>query len=421
MKGSRHSATLRAGQDVLAPLCSVVVARRTLLLMALTAAALFAHVAPAPAPILSGVSGNAFYTPPKPMPGKVHGDAIWIRSEPEPDALTSAARNQLLLYRSTGVNGKPVAVSGLVHLPKGKAPRGGWPIVSWAHATSGLGDQCAPSRNPGEGAINAYHVYIEGLLNRWLDAGFAVVRTDYEGLGTKGVHPYGIGRSEGRAVLDMVRAARQAHRSLGRRLVIGGHSQGGHAALFAAALAPKYTPELQLRGTATFAPFAQGDEIFRALSASDQPSRVSGYAAIFARGIDAAHPKLKVPALLSERGKELYPLTLSGCIPEITAPESEFASTAPRDLFAPGADLDPAAEVLAQNDPTDLRVTTPVLVEQGTADTTVLPSLTDAMVKGLRKRGAKVTYKVHENVDHTTIAFGESQDEAFSWVAKRLK
>ena len=396
--------------------------RRSLALALITAAALLVPAAPAPAPILSGVSGNAFYTPPKPMPGKVHGDAIWIRNEAEPDALTSARRNELLLYRSTGVNGKPVAVSGLVHLPKGKAPKGGWPIVTWAHGTTGLGDQCAPSRNPGEGLIHAYTVYIEGFLNRLLNAGIAVVRTDYEGLGTKGVHPYLVGRSEGRSVLDMVRAARQAHRTLGRRVAIGGHSQGGHAAVFAAALAPEYTPELQVKGTAALAPFAQGDEIFNAVVGSDQPSRVSGYVALFARGIDAAYPQLEIASLLSERGRELYPLTLSQCIPEITANDSEFAKTAPRDIFVQGADLEPLRKAVAANDPTDLRVRTPLLVEQGRNDTTVLPNFTEAMVEGLRSRGAKVTLRLHDNIDHTTVATAEvPQDEAFEWVVKRLR
>jgi pimeloyl-ACP methyl ester carboxylesterase len=396
--------------------------RRSLVLAILTAAALLVPAAPAPAPILSGVSGNAFYTPPKPMPGKAHGDAIWIRKEGEPDALSSARSNQLLLYRSTGVNGKPVAVSGLVHLPKGKPPKGGWPIVTWAHGTTGLGDQCAPSRNPGEGLINAYVVYIEAFLNRLLDAGIAVVRTDYEGLGTKGVHPYLVGRSEGRATLDMVRAARQAHRSLGRRVVIGGHSQGGHAAVFAAALAPKYTPDLLVRGTAALAPFAQGDEIFAGLSQSDQPSRLSGYVAVIARGLDAAYPELGIPSVLSDRGRELYPQTLSLCIPEITSNDSDFAKVAPRDMLREGADLKPVANVLAVNDPTDLKVVTPLLVEQGRNDTTVFPAFTQAMVDGLRKRGAKVTLSLHDNVDHTTVATGEvPQDETLKWISKRLK
>ena len=396
--------------------------RRSLALALVTAAALLIPAAPAPAPILSGVSGNAFYTPPKPMPGKVHGDAIWIRKEAEPDALTSARRNELLLYRSTGVNGKPVAVSGLVHLPKGKAPKGGWPVVTWGHGTTGLGDQCAPSRNPGEGLIHAYVVYIEAYLNRLLDAGIAVVRTDYEGLGTKGVHPYLVGRSEGRSMLDMVRAARQAHSSLGRKVVIGGHSQGGHAAVFAAALAPKYTPELQVKGTAAMAPFAQGDELFAALGNSDQPSRISGYVAVFARGLDAAYPALDIPSVLSDRGKELYPLTLSRCIPEITASDSEFAQIAPRDIFRSGIDLGDVTATLAANDPTDLTVRTPLLVEQGQNDTTVIPAFTEAMVKGLRERGAKVTFKRHEGIDHTTVATAATpQDHALEWVTKRLK
>jgi hypothetical protein len=41
-----------------------------------------------------------------------------------------------------------------------------------------------------------------------------VVQTDYEGLGTPGTHPYLNGPSEGRRVLDMVRAARRLDGSL---------------------------------------------------------------------------------------------------------------------------------------------------------------------------------------------------------------
>jgi acetyl esterase/lipase len=294
-------------------------------------------------------------------------------------------------------------------------------VVTWAHASTGLGDQCAPSRNPGSGAIAAYHTYIEGLLDRWLKAGFAVVRTDYEGLGTKGVHPYLIGVSEARGTLDIVRAARKAYKGIGRRVAISGHSQGGHAAVFAAGIAPKWTPELQVRGTAAFAPFAQGDEIVASRAGGDEPSRKTGYLATIGRGLDAAYPKLGVASILSDRGKELYPLTLSLCIPEITSNDSEFAKTAPNALFKTGADLDPLIEAIADNDPTDLRVKSPLLVLQGTADATVLPNFTTTMVAGLRKRDAKVTYKTYQDVDHTLIAFGVPQDDAFAWVVKRLK
>ena len=395
---------------------------RRSLVAVLATLGLLAAAAPAPAAVQTGPAGDAFYTPPKKLPGRTHGDPIWVRKLTGEQTLAGAKVNQLVLYRSTSTRGRTVAVSGTLHLPKGKPPRGGWPVVSWAHATTGLGDQCAPSRNTGEGAVHAYSVYIEPLLDRWLKAGFAVVRTDYEALGTKGVHPYLVGVSEARGVLDIVRAARKAHPGrLSTRMAVAGHSQGGHASVFAAALAPTWTPELRLRGTAAFAPFAQGDEIFSVISTLDQPSRLSGYIAVITRGLAGAYPQIDVPALLSDRGLELYPLTLSQCIPEITAGDSPFAQTAPRDMLRQGADLSAATAALAENDPTDLRVTTPLLVEQGNADATVLPNLTTAMVEGLRRRGAKVTYKLHDGIDHTTVAFGEPQDEAYAWVTKRLR
>ena len=63
-----------------------------------------------------------------------------------------------------------------------------------------------------------------------------VVGTDYEGLGTPGRHPYIAGPSEARGTLDIVRAARNlpdVHAS--DRYLVWGHSQGGHAAMFALA------------------------------------------------------------------------------------------------------------------------------------------------------------------------------------------
>ncbi len=81
-----------------------------------------------------------------------------------------------------------------------------------------------------------------------------MVRTDYQGLGTPGTHEYLVGQDEGRSVLDIVRAARQVDSTLGKKVIIGGHSQGGHAALWAAALAPKWTPELDVLGTVADAP-----------------------------------------------------------------------------------------------------------------------------------------------------------------------
>src|SRR4051794_41152110 len=103
----------------------------------------------ADAKVRKGPAGNAFYTPPSPLPGKKHGDLIWARKLTGDAALRQASENWLVLYGSTLSNGKPTAVSGIVSLPKGKAPKAGWKSVSWEHGTTGIADVCAPSRTFG--------------------------------------------------------------------------------------------------------------------------------------------------------------------------------------------------------------------------------------------------------------------------------
>src|SRR3954452_19856837 len=111
--------------------------RRYPALSLLLFALLLVAVPTASAKVRTGPSGNAFYTPPSKLPGKTHGDVIWARKLTGQPALAQASSNRLGLYRSTGIDGKPVAVSGTVSLPKGKAPKGGWPVVTWAHGTTG--------------------------------------------------------------------------------------------------------------------------------------------------------------------------------------------------------------------------------------------------------------------------------------------
>src|SRR3954467_14459852 len=218
---------------------------RASLALTLAAAALAATgAAPAAAKVRTGPGGDAFYTPPSPLPKGTHGTAIWTRAVTNTAKLTSARTNRLLLYRSTGVDGRPIAVSGTVSIPKGKTPKGGWPGVTWGHGPTGIADECAPSRDTATNPAHPFNSYIYPLLETWLKRGYAVVRTDYEGLGPPGDHPFLIGDSEGYDMLDLVRAARKIEpKLLSKKVVIAGHSQGGQAALFATALAPTWAPE----------------------------------------------------------------------------------------------------------------------------------------------------------------------------------
>jgi pimeloyl-ACP methyl ester carboxylesterase len=370
--------------------------------------------APAAAKVRQGPAGVRFYTPPSPLPSGGHGALIWERGLTGPGTLEGAGANRLLLYRSVASDGTPIAVSAALEIPKGKAPKGGWPIVTWAHGTTGIADSCAPTRS----AVG--QAYDHPLMQRWLRSGYAVVRTDYQGLGTPGTHEYLIGTSEGRSVLDAVLAARRADPAISRNVIISGHSQGGHAALWAAALAPKWTPGLKIRGTVAFAPASHIGEQAALLRSVTTPGGITGIAALILRGADAAYPSLHVSSLLSPQAAALYPQTDTQCLPALSGAGS-FGSLSPSQLLQPGADIAPLVAALNANDPEDLTIRTPVQIEQGTGDTTVFPAFTQQLESAYRQRGAKLTVKTYPNLTHSeVVSEAKPQADATAFIKKRL-
>jgi hypothetical protein len=184
---------------------------------------------------------GAFYQAPAPK-----GPAgQLIRSEPLDRALApkAAAQSLRMLYSSTNGFGsrRPIATSGAVYLPRGDAPAGGWPVIAWAHGTTGVADICAPSFAGVSAEDDRY-------LGGWLQHGYAVVATDYQGLGTPGPHPYMAARAAAFSVLDAVRAARQIEPHLARQTIVVGQSQGAHAALATGLYQPGYAPDVFLAG-----------------------------------------------------------------------------------------------------------------------------------------------------------------------------
>jgi acetyl esterase/lipase len=395
--------------------------RRSPLLLVAALALSCVVPAAAIAKVRTGPSGVAFYKPPSKLPGRVHGDVVWTRSLKGGAALTAASSNALVLYRSTGSDGKPIAVSGSVALPRGRAPRGGWPVVTYAHGTSGIADECAPSRDNGSNAAHAYSSYSYPLMNRWLKRGYAVVRTDYQGLGTPGVHEYLGGVSEGRSTLDIVRAARQLDPRVGKRFVITGHSQGGHAALWAASLARRWTPDLTLRGTVAFAPASHlGEQSPLARSLTQPAGGLGALIAMIIRGADEVDPSVNVRGLLTEKAAALYPQLDQKCLVELGRADS-FGGLPPSELFRSDADIGPVVAVIQRNDPEDLRIAgAPVRIEQGSADSTVQPGFTDQLDAALRDRGAKVTYRKYDGVDHVGIVTAAAPD-ATRFIDSRLR
>jgi pimeloyl-ACP methyl ester carboxylesterase len=390
-------------------------ARVRIALLAVLAVVLLAPAASAKAP-----PGDQFFTPPTTLPGHAHGDVVWFRNGDANNQyvrLKSAAQNLLVLYRSNGVDGAAVAESGSVAIPKGKPPKGGWPVISWAHGTTGIADQCAPTRLPAE-AGGKYSVQLRAILDGYVKAGYAVVQADYEGLGTPGVHPYLIGASEGRAVLDIVRAARKINKGIGKSVGFIGHSQGGHAVLWAAYLARTYTPELKVKGTVAFAPASHVKDQSNLLQILKDPSPISALIAMIFRGADVAFPDLHVQSLLSDQAAALYPQVDQRCLSEMYGTES-WGGVAPANILKDGVDKAPLLAAADKSDPENLKIKTPILIVQGTADGTVLPLFTDQLYSELGAKHVKVTYKKINGVDHGPIVYA-GRNVARAYLKKKL-
>jgi len=284
-----------------------------LLMLASCTAVAQAAQAPAPDPSQGDGRVSSFYTWEGSIPA-TPGRLLRQQKLKPTLGLADAAVDLRILYSSTnGIDGKnPVAVSGMLFLPKGKPPEGGWPLLAWAHGTVGMADICAPSW-AGE------PLRVEALLNTWLAHGFAVVATDYQGLGTPGPHPYMAVRPAAYDVLDGVRAVQQAFSAIGKKVVLAGYSQGAGAVIGAGALLPSYAPGLDVRGIiATGVPYTTPETIvtMRQDTAS-QPSYTLMYPLYLGLMAEQSDPGLKASDMFSEKALPLFELTRRACVWEL--------------------------------------------------------------------------------------------------------
>lgn len=361
-----------------------------------------------------GPGGNAFYYPSAKLIKGEPGTVIWQREiKYTPNgrvALKEASKTLLVLYRSRDPKGRPVAVSGTVDLPKTPAPQGGWKMVSWGHGTTGVADKCAPSRTKAGGPADGYIQYASATADGWLKEGYAVLRTDYEGLGTDGGHRYLIGRSEGRSIVDMALAARNLTTpgTLSDQYVIGGHSQGGQSALFAAAEAAKDAPGLDLRGIFAYAP---ASHIYEQRVAIDSLGPdFGGLTGLAVMILDSAAREagIKTRTLVNPKVAKLLPVLEKGCSPEIG---KAYSKIAPKDILKKGVKSDKIDAILKAMNP-DVSIPVPVLVLQGSKDTTVFPDFTKALKGELEAKGNNLTFREFDGLTHSTIVTDQAPQEA---------
>lgn len=319
-----------------------------------------------------------------------------------------------ILYQSTGLKGQPIEVSGAIYIPPGPPPPGGRPVVAYAHPTSGVVEKCAPSLMPDNAGL------IWGIKSM-LAKGYIVVATDYPGLGTPGIHPYLIGVSEGRAVLDSVRAAIALPRSgASNRFVVWGHSQGGHAALYTGQLAKSYAPELKLLGVAAAAPATYLIELFNADKSSAAGKELTAMA-IYSWSSLYGDP---ASSLVEANAMNVYKTMAQDCIESVAdflaLDKAERPLETQKFLKANPATTPPWEGIMKRNTPGNAPPGAPVFLAQGTADTIVRPYITKQFGEALCKQGAKVMFVEMPGVTHT-FAAKNSVATALKWMDDRFR
>ncbi|MGW5113257.1 alpha/beta hydrolase family protein [Nocardia sp. NPDC004123] len=398
----------------------------TVLAAATAALSLVAPVAATPVAPEEETEASFYFPAADRVPG-IPGSVIQLRPLTGDPAL-AGARNYLVLYRSVDMQGNPVAVSGTLAVPDGTPPAGGWPLISWAHGTTGVADACAPSQDTSPGfPAHDYTSLVRRLQERWVAAGYAVAQTDYQGLGTPSPHGYLIGTAEQRAVTDMARAAREVDPDIGVRWVAVGHSQGGQAAIFTAAQAQQWAPELQLLGSVALAPAShqgiglQASQLATTAGVAGALSPLTGSAVSFLpliiRGAQTVTP-LDPARFLTPRAQSMLAQADTGCIGQLRQQDSWGGLTAD-DVFNRDGDISALIRVLNENYPSALTFTQPLLVLQGRADTTVPALATDAMVVQQRAGGQPVQYHSYPGADHRGV-LDASFNDALAWVDTRF-
>jgi pimeloyl-ACP methyl ester carboxylesterase len=367
-----------------------------------------------PTPQASGASvtayaPDAFYDPPSGVP---RNPGALLRSEPLKDVkLPAGVRGWRILYATTVDDNTPATAVATVFAPS-DPPAGGLPVIAWEHGTTGLLQKCMPS-------LLSFSSKGIPERDRIVKAGWVVVATDYSFAEKGGPHPYLIGEAEARAALDSVRAARQiSGLTLDKRMMVWGHSQGGHAALWAGIVGPRYAPDLEICGVVAIAPAANIENILAMNLEMDK--RFGPYLAL---SYSRFYPDIKFEQAIRPEALDAARQIVNLC--DFVPPEDLerlVALAATFDGPALATSSNKALQTRLEQNTADRPIQAPVVIAQGLLDTAVPPAATNAYVEERCAAGQRLEYWTFAGRDHITIILRGTplEQPLFEWAIARF-
>jgi alpha-beta hydrolase superfamily lysophospholipase len=372
--------------------------------------------------IISCVAGLAACSIPKPssfydQPATAAPPGTLIGVQPYDPTIPGAAAYRIL-YDSTDEHGAAIPVSGVVYVPTAPPPPGGRNVVSWAHPTTGAAPGCAPSLNFERTGGISLADSIPGLP-AFIAAGDIVAATDYPGLGTPEPHPYLIGKEEAYSIIDAARAARHLPGAdASGKYAAWGHSQGAQAVMFVGQVSKQYAPDMTLVGVAAAAP---PSDLLRELTVPfDGPSGRLFGAYVYETWSQIY--QVPITSVVDPRAIANVHKAAAKCISaagEIIAAGLAAHALNPVFLDHPPESTPPRPALFTENSPGHSPAEAPILIIQGTADTTVQPQYTHAFVRKLCSQHATLDYQELNGVSHLVTA-NKGLPLTIPWIASRF-
>ena len=347
--------------------------------------------------LLEAPTDESFWEPPTPLPGKP-GDLIWVR----PAMTLPNGEIYLVLYHSSDTFGRSVGVTGWLAVPNEISAD--TPVFSWGHGTTGMADDCAPTRESTPDKIP--------FIERLLDRGLVVAATDYAYLGTPGPHPYFDASTMAFSMIDAAIAAQSFTGARGPTF-FGGYSIGGRGSVFAQSLTPAYAPDLEIAGTAIFRPGVDGsgnNNAYRLL----RDSPLKGYAVMAFYGVNLAwgNDYFDLEKYLTPEALKLLPLLDLDCLDSVL---EAFRALSGDDVFLisqtdelPGRSADASKQISES----------PLLISAGVVDSTIGRSAINAYLADACANGQEI--ELHWLMQEHSLSADEDGPLLIDWIDRVL-
>ncbi|KAL8836246.1 MAG: hypothetical protein Q9170_002990 [Blastenia crenularia] len=365
------------------------------------------------------VSELDFYRAPSNSSEAAAGTLLKVEIDVNTSAFTLPPNTAIsrIMYQTETLNGSLVPASAYVlwpYLPR-EMPDG-YPIVTWAHATSGVFAECAPShvRNLWYHFMVSYSLVLQG---------YVVVAPDYQGLGVGVdahnqtiIHPYLSNPSHANDVFYATQAAQTAFSSLSKRFVIVGHSQGGGVA-WAAAQRQATRPVEGYLGAVAGSPvanFVTDQEILQGT-----PGYIGYLGALVIRGLQSFFQDFNISSILTAEGTKRFHLAaeIQGCNPVFSQ------LLASPDLYQKNWQREPRIQVFQNVTGAGGRdFEGPLLVVQGVADQLIPAEVVDKAVNQTCERfpHKDIEYQRYAGATHVPVMYA-AQRNWLQWIADRFE